>query len=149
MTKEMEIIANKEQGLYVIPCGKGFSCLGFDVLLERLRALSEELHLPIGNPERGSIKAYEQYQKVIDMARAKHEQSGWRSKSELYSPFIGHEGRRVEVEYTNGEKERFYIGRSTGFIPCHLMIKKINSTGGGAVMGSLIKSFTFLSNKVQ
>ncbi len=145
----MEIKINKEQELYVIPFDSGFYCLGFDVLLKKLIALSEELHFPISNVERGSIEAYEQYQKVIDMARIKHEQSGWYSNSELYAPFIGNEGRRVEVQYTNGEKERFYVGKSTGFIPCHLIIKKINSRGGVAVTGSLIKSFTFLSNKVR
>lgn len=148
-TTTKEVTVNNKQGLYVIPCGKGYSCLGFDVLLKRLRLLSKELHLPIGNPIRGSIKAYEQYQKVIDIARQKNEVSGWRSTSELYAPFIGNEGRRVEVEYTDGEKERFYIGKSTGFIPCHLVIKKINSTGGGSVLNDMIKSFIFLSNKVR
>jgi len=143
MANKNKVTANKEQELYVIPSGSGFSCLGFDVLLERLRALSEELHLPIDNPIRGSIEAYEQYQKVVEMARVKHNQTGWKSKSELYAPFIGHEGKRVEVEYAWGEKERFYIGKSTGFIPCHLMIKQNNSTGGGAVLSGSIKSFKF------
>lgn len=143
------ISINKEQELYVIPCGKGFTCLGFDVVLRKIKALSEELNIVCLDYKRGSIDAYIQYMNVLEVAREKNNKTGWRSTSELYSPFIGHEGRRVEVEYTDGTKERFYIGKSTGHVPCHLVIKKINSTGGGAVLNDMIKSFVFLSNKVR
>ena len=44
----------------------------------------------------------------------------------------------VEVVYTYGGKERFIVGRSTWFIPCHIAIKRIDSTGGCAV--SSVKS---------
>lgn len=135
---------NKEQQVYVIPAGKGFSCLGFDVCIDKGKLLAKELGVPF-SPRRGSLKAYNEYSALIDMAREKYQKTGWRSQSELYAPFIGHEGERVEVEYTDGSKERFYIGRSTGWVPCHLVIKKSNSMGGGAVLNSLIKSFKFVT----
>lgn len=142
MTKNITI--NNEQELYVIPEGKWITCMGFDVVIQRIKSLAKELHLPYNNLNRGSIEAYETYLNIVEIARQKFINSGWRSTSDLYSPFIGHEGKRVEVTYTWGEKERFYIGKSTGWIPCHLMVKKSNSTGGCSVLNNSIKSFRFV-----
>jgi len=142
---QKKVTINKEQELYVIPCGNdGYSCLGFDVAIQKIKLLADELHLPYNNLKRGSIEVYEKYLNIIEVASQKHQASGWRSTSDLYSPFIGHEGKRVEVTYTWGEKERFYIGKSTGFIPCHIMVKQSNSSGGGAVLNNSIKSFRFV-----
>lgn len=49
-------------------------------------------------------------------------------------------GQRIEVEYDFGEKERFYVGKSTGWKPIYLAIKKRNSHGGGAILAKSIKS---------
>lgn len=49
---------------------------------------------------------------------------------DLSPQLIGLEGRRVEVETMDGRKHRFYVGKSTGWIPCHLEIARIDSTGG-------------------
>ena len=141
------ITLNEDQALYVIQEGKVYTCLGFDVALQRIKALEVELSINIINCARGSLRTYEYYLKLIEIARQKNLSSGWRSTIELYAPFIGYEGRRVEVEYVDGIKERFYIGKSTGFIPCHIMIKKSNSSGGCGVLGSLIKNFKFIGNK--
>jgi len=53
-----------------------------------------------------------------------------RSLSQLTPQFIGLEGWRVEVLTTYGEKRRFIIGRSTGWIPCHLEVNNRRSMGG-------------------
>lgn len=148
MKQNTNIIINNEQELYVIPAGGGYSCLGFDVVIKKIKALCEELHLPYNDLIRGSIEAYNTYLSVLNIAYEKHTTTGWRSKSELYHPFIGNEGRRVEVEYNNGEKERFYIGKSTGWVPCHIMIKQSNSSGGGAVLVDFIKSFKFIDKRI-
>lgn len=148
MKKSKEVTINQDQELYVIPSGNGFSCLGFDVVIRKIKALGEELHLPYNNLVRGSMETYNTYLNVIEIALEKHQATGWRSKSELYSPFIGNEGKRVEVEYNNGEKERFYIGKSMGFIPCHIKIKKSNSIGGEAVYFNSIKSFKFIDKRI-
>ena len=39
-------------------------------------------------------------------------------------------GERVEITYKDGTKERFYVGKSTGWKPTYLEIKKSNSYGG-------------------
>jgi hypothetical protein len=135
---------NKEQGLFTFKNGKYFSCLGFEVVINKAKRLSEELGIDCPNFRKGSKESLKFYYKMLKIASQKHEKTGWRSNSELYKPFIGHEGKRVEVEYTWGEKERFYIGKSMGFIPCHIMVKQSNSTGGPSVFNDSIKNFRFL-----
>ena len=135
---------NKEQKLYVLKCGSGFSCLGFDVVKKRLTNLAKELNLIVSSKNLGSKKMLKEYYKLVNIVKEKFEATGFRSDTELYKPFIGNEGKRVEVVYTWDEKERFYIGKSTGFIPCHIMIKQKNSHGGGSVLEDSIKSFRFI-----
>lgn len=63
------------------------------------------------------------------------------------------QGVRVEVTWkkgfedftgygarTNGRKARFYIGRSTGWIPIYLQIDNKRSMGGGAILISAIET---------
>lgn len=144
---------NKEQKLYVLACGGGYSCLGFDVCYNRAHALNKELHGlngPLyGTPEpvlskSGTLKLYKQYQLLINEVAKLNKATGYKSKSELIPQFIGREGWRVEVVTSYGETNRFIIGKSTGFIPCHLEIKKRGFSGGCAVTGYPFKSVNFL-----
>jgi len=136
---------NKEQRLFVFHSGKYFSCLGFDVLEKRFNSLSIELNYTQKSKRSGTLTRYKEYCKLLKIASDKHKQTGWKSKSELIPEFIGNEGKRVEVVTSWGEVNRFIIGKSTGFIPCHLEIKKSNSTGGSSVCGHPFKSIKFLS----
>ncbi len=47
-------------------------------------------------------------------------------------------GQRVEVTYTwdsgETEKERFYIGKSTGWKPIYIALKRVDSIGGCGIM---------------
>jgi len=47
--------------------------------------------------------------------------------------------QRIEVTYEWGEKERFYVGKSTGWKPVYLALKKRSSTGGMAIPSDAIK----------
>ncbi len=49
-----------------------------------------------------------------------------------FTPYYA-SGERVEVTYADGETERFYVGKSTGWKPIYLAIKTSRSHGGGAV----------------
>lgn len=144
-----KITLNTERELYVIENGNGYTCLGFDVCEKRAEALAKEL-IEIGSlwqsipAERGTIERYTQYQELCKIASELNQQTGWRSASELTPELIGLEGKRVEVIDCYGEKRRFYVGKSTGFIPCHLEIKRVDSTGGGAVSGAPFKSVRVL-----
>lgn len=143
-----EVTINDEQQLFVIPCGDGWTCLGFDVLEQQAVRLGSELvnqfAYSVRMPEsRGTIARYQQYGEYVEFARQQFAKSGWRSKSELTPQLIGLEGKRVEIihEWKSGEREttRFIVGKSTGFIPCHLEIKTRQSIDGGAVcLGKII-----------
>lgn len=55
-----------------------------------------------------------------------------RDLSGLTPQLTGLEGKRVEVVTTYGERRRFWVGRSTGWRPCHLEVKLRTSSGGMA-----------------
>ena len=55
-----------------------------------------------------------------------------RSDSGLTQQLIGLEGWRVEVVTHYDETRRFIVGKSTGWVPCHLEIKNRRSLGGMA-----------------
>lgn len=133
-----KVTVNKEQRLYVIASGKGYSTLGFDYVKEQCNKLVDELGFVRGlcAGKAGTLKAYRSYQKVIELSRLRFEKHGIRSKVCLTKQLEGLEGKRVEVVDCCGEKRRFYVGKSTGWIPCHLEIARRDSKGGMAVTGA-------------
>src|SRR5664280_2750322 len=136
---------NREQRLFVLPAGDGgFSCLGFDVCERRIQNLAAELGVAPTPYRKGTRRAYEAYEQLVEVARQKNLATGWRSESELTPELEGLEGRRVEIVNAYGERQRFYVGKSTGFIPVHLEIARRNSTGGPAVMGTPFRSVRVL-----
>ena len=67
-------------------------------------------------------------------------------------------GERVEVTWkdgfedysgygcrTEGKKARFYVGRSTGWKPIYLMILRIDSIGGTAILSEAVESIRGLN----
>ncbi|MCC6818584.1 MAG: hypothetical protein IT245_06825 [Bacteroidia bacterium] len=71
---------------------------------------------------------YYEYMQLIEQLR----NTGKRYDFELHPKLIGLEGKRIEcIMY--GEKTRFIVGKSTGFIPIHLEIKTRRSSGGGGI----------------
>ena len=142
------IKSNKEQQLYVIPSGSNsYSCLGFDVCIDKIHKLSEELGIQVKTLRRGTIATYKEYIRIIGIVADKNKRTGWVSKSELIPEFIGREGERVEVVTRWGDTSRFYIGKSTGFIPCHLEISRNDSSGGPSVCGYPFQSIKFLGKR--
>lgn len=53
-----------------------------------------------------------------------------RSDAGLTPQLIGLEGWRVEVLTSYGETRRFIVGRSSGWIPCHIELRRRDSSGG-------------------
>ena len=119
-----EVTINEEQRLYALPCDGGYTCLGFDVCLKRAQALAKEMREPMPKQAVGSMDLYHEYRRLVEEARQRNAKTGWRSKSELTPELIGMEHRRVEVTTEWGELVRFTVGKSTGFIPCHLMLSE-------------------------
>lgn len=140
-----KVTINIEQHLYVLPSGKGYSCLGFDVVLERSKRMAEWLPLAIDPVERGSIAAYEQYMMLLEQVAIQCRLVGERCPIELTSQLIGMEGQRVEVVDCWGEKRRFIVGKSTGIIPIHLEVARRDSSGGTGVTGAPFKSVSVVN----
>jgi len=63
-----------------------------------------------------------------------------RSDAGLTPQLIGLEGWRVEVVDKYGDKRRFIVSRSSGWVPCHIELQKRTSSGGGAVYGAPFQS---------
>lgn len=149
---ENAVTLNLEQSLYVIPCDDGYSCLGFENAEKRTNAIIKELvsrgrlthgeaHPLFAREEvKGTLHGYALYQQALDYARKYATAHHTQLSCELTPQLIGLEGKRIEVVDCYGEKRRFKVGKSTGWIPCHLELYNARSHGGGAVTGAPFKS---------
>ena len=127
---------NHEQRLYVLPCGNGYTCLGFDVA-QRWAAgvnawLPEDKRQPLSAAP-GTAEHYAQYEAIMAAGAAHNLATRQRCPVQLSRQLIGLEGKRVEVVTPTGERSRFYVGKSTGWMPIHLEIKTRRSSGGCGV----------------
>lgn len=138
---------NKEQALYVIPCGGGYTCLGFQNAFDKTKAIAEHYGLKKLQPNealKGTEQGYSQYVTATEYARTEHARTGLKCTVELSPQLIGLEGRRVEVVDVYGEKRRFKVGKSTGWMPCHIELARANSSGGPSA-DKTYKSVTVIS----
>jgi hypothetical protein len=130
---------NNEQRLYVLTEGKGYSCLGFDVAEKWLQDVLAWLPANMRPKAEGdacipgTAEHYEFYRRVMDFGAAHAANSKTRCPAQLTPQLIGLEGKRVEVTTPSGDISRFYVGKSTGWLPIHLEIKTRRSSGGGSV----------------
>lgn len=119
--------------LFCIPAGSGYTCLGFDVCIDRTKRLTDWLGLPEPTATRGTLESYAEYQHAHDAARQHCADHDLRCPVDLSPQLIGLEGKRVEVvDAWNPKPRRFNVGKSTGWLPCHLEIHNSRSTGGMA-----------------
>jgi hypothetical protein len=128
---------NLDSRLYVLREGDGFSCYGFDVLERKAAGLAECMladsdGVEMATAGKGTPQAFDAWAELVAIAREQYERHGRRCEAELTPALKGLEGKRVEVE-RDGELSRFIVGRSTGWIPVHLEIKRRNSSGGEPV----------------
>lgn len=128
-----EVTINEEQRLYVIPCGNGYTCLGFDYAYRQAQAVATWANLPGPSPVNiGTPDGYRDYTRIMS-AGAEHARiTGRKCVAEIIPELDAWRGHRVEVTYPDGARTRFYVGRSTGWLPCTLEIKTRRSLGGSA-----------------
>lgn len=117
-----------------------------DVLDQRAKALAKELGLS-WDAEIGTLDTYAEYQNLLAMGQNKNHETGWRSRACLTPQLIGLERKRVEVMDCFGNKRRFWVGQSTGWMPCHLEIARRGSREGQAVSGAPFKSIRVVTEK--
>jgi len=136
---------NHEQGLYVINAGGGYCCLGFTNAQRKAEAVAAWLGIDPPDPaQQGTPEGYAAYLEVMSQG-SKHEAATRdRCPADLHAQLIGLEGWRVEVTDQDDNTYRFIVGRSTGWMPCHLQIARRNSSGGPAVDSRPFKKVTRL-----
>ncbi|AWY09450.1 hypothetical protein vB_RpoS-V16_14 [Ruegeria phage vB_RpoS-V16] len=135
--------------LYIIPAGGGFSTLGVERAAERAAAVvawmeAESRVLARVRPvelenlpepgEPGTLAAYDFYRAAMGAGAAYYRRAGRKCPVELTPELRGKEGHRVRVLDRDGcEISRFWVGRSSGWCPCHLEIARRDSSGGSPV----------------
>lgn len=124
---------NANQRLYNIKCGNGFTCLGFDVAERKRVAVCKWLNRSISFFPLGTEGHYAAYEEAMRLGAAHAAKTGLRCNADLIPELIGKERLRVEVTTPDGEISRFYVGKSTGWMPCHLVIRSLRASGGGPV----------------
>ncbi len=143
------VTLNEERRLFVIRCGEGFTCLGFDVCHERAtrygawlleRAPSDYWAIcPHGVEAPGTLASYQQYQAITSAIHARYNATRERCEVDLCPQLVPYDGRRVEVVDSYGETRRFTVGKSSGWIPVHLELEP-RANGGSPVYGAPFKS---------
>lgn len=123
---------DRKRRLYVLRHGDGYSCLGFEVAERKRRAVLQWLGAEPEPMRLGTKKHFAAYEAAMRRGRQHNAATGLRCMADLEPALRGLEGKRVEVVAPDGERNRFYVGRSTGWFPCHLEIKTRRSTGGVA-----------------
>lgn len=137
-------------GCFIIDAVGGYTTLGFAVADRKRKAVADWLASegqPVApfNGESGTPEAYAAYCAAIEAARRYYEKTGRRCPAELTPQLVGLEGKRVEVLDSYGETRRFTVGKSSGWIPCHLEIESARHSGGPAVSGAPFQSLRVLA----
>lgn len=144
----MDVTVNETQRLYVIPCGSGFTCLGFQNAYKRASAVAAFAGVAASTLANvGTLAGYDEYAAIMTAGAAYAARTGERCESDLTPALIGLEGCRVEVHPGGlaSDARRFWVGRSTGWMPCHLEIarrSRTHASGGPAAMvdpGDVVK----------
>ena len=150
----MQVTANPDSRLFVIPAGPGYTTYGFDNCYRDTKALAQRLgrnDLAPRQEEIGSMEQYEQYQRLIQMARG-------RDLGTWFSPDTPQRVREV-LEHARQNDIRlrlFYgddvtgrdwleendvvgcIGRSTGSMKVPLLINNQRNCVGPAILDDRI-----------
>ena len=132
---ELHSISRKRE-LYVMRCGSGYSCSGFDVLDKKARAVVEWMS-PYGDTpipadmQVGTEQHFNWCASVMDAGALHAKRTGSYCAYNLVPALIGLEGRRVVAE-VGGERMTFTVRRSTGWMPVHIAVTA-GSDGGIAI----------------
>lgn len=132
-TREMNrVTISESQRCYVVPCGRdGYTTLGWDVAERRRVALRAWRGCEsLSAPEPGTLAHYHAYRHEMTLASNHADATHSRCEVELSPQLVGFEGRRVEVIDEAGERRRFRVGKSTGWLPIHLELHNSRSRGG-------------------
>lgn len=150
----MNLTINKEQALYFY----NGSCIGFSYADSKARAVLDWLKTQCRSAEMilgamgvdvqsltvparmGTKKHYAAYSAIMRAGLMFASHSGERCNADLTPQLIGLEGKRVRVIDSYGADRSFTVGKSSGWMPCHLEMGKSTCKGGYPVGGAPFKS---------
>ena len=140
-----EVTANLEQKLYWIPCGKGFSCMGFEYTKYLVDGLEKELKTELKtNFELGSIEIYKRYKELCTLGALTNAKDGFKSNLCLNQQLLPYKGKVIECE-AYGQKLAFKVGMSMGWMPCLLEIEEGENGGCGIGYNSVFSNIKVIS----
>lgn len=146
------VTINEAQRLFVIPCGSGYTCLGFDVAFKRLRDYCKSLGRPAPSQEKvGTLEQYTEYKE------AEHAYIKTAPQETQYDPDTNLVVKEyLEAYRKTGAKVRLFFGdvetgrdwlsehdvlgritRTTGPLKAPILVTD-NSNGGGIILSACI-----------
>jgi len=153
----MNVTLNPEQRLYVIPCGDGYTCLGFDNARDHAGLIAARLEQPalaFKPGEYGAIAGYEKYRAAIRawgssaLTQRTYFEPGTDPKAARVLEKCRRDGSRVRLIQGDTATGRSWldehdvvgrIGRSTGTLKVPLLIEP-GADGGTAILtGCLLR----------
>lgn len=158
-----EVTINQEQRLYVIPCGDGYSCWGFDNCFNETKQLAERLgKLTMDETFIGTMEVYNYHHELLDIVRKDRIDLGtWfnaktdpivksvieacRIDRTIVRVFYGHtEPGHPELGRSwMDEWDMYgYISRSTGLTKIPILVAPNGNGGPGLLDACIIKIIT-------
>lgn len=114
---------------------RGYSHLGWTYLDNQAKQVAQWLDpkMPIDWAPLGTEAHFNQCKAWFKVGAEEFHSTGRRCPVELTEQLNGLEGMRVEVSVVGGTTAyRFWVGRSTGWLPCHIELTNSRSRGGNS-----------------
>lgn len=121
---------NHEQQLYVLKCGTVLSSYNFENFHKKAVAVADWLQVKTPVAEHGTVEHFEQCAELMNRGQVYASASRKTCPGNLSPQLIGLEGCRVKVITDDGQERRFWVAKTTGWMPAHLEIPRSNTACG-------------------
>jgi hypothetical protein len=153
----MDVTLNTNLQLYVIPCGDGWSCLGFDVARDNSNLIADRLSQPnlsFGSDDYGTLAGYAKYVAAIfawgnsSLKLQTYFEPGTDPKAAKALEICRRDGCKVRLILGDTSTGRCWleeydvigrIGRSTGALKVPLLIEADEIYGGAILTNCLLR----------
>ncbi len=153
------VTVNNEQRLFVIPCGDGYSCFGFDNCYKESKQLATRLNLSMLTPleeEIGTLAQYEKYQQLLNSIKGRDLGIWFDADTPPEVQYVlrqAIEKRWLVRLYYGDETGRSWmdewdmlgrVGHSTGSLKVPLLVADGQDGGGAILTNRVIKIVRFV-----
>ena len=103
----------------------GGSCISVENAIKRIQQVREWIKGYYGEVEYCDLEMLKfVYEDTMRQGQEHNQKTGKRCNVELIPELIGMEGCIVDHTKPDGQKQRYKVGKSTGWMPCHLAMSK-------------------------